>query len=65
MPKDFYSDNQILLHRAITAAIGLHLQSLYQGSLRAWIPDRFSRLLREIDNETKDDSRTSSEEEFR
>jgi hypothetical protein len=66
VPKDFYSGKHVLLHRAIAAAIGLHLHSLYRGSLRAWMPDRFSRLLRELDNnETKDDSQTSGEEELR
>jgi hypothetical protein len=66
VPKDFYSGNQVPLHRATAAAIGLHLHSLYRASLRAWMPDRFSLLLRELDNnETKDDSRTSGEEELR
>jgi hypothetical protein len=55
--KDFYSSNQLLLHRAITAAIGLHLHSLYRGNLRAR-PDRFNHLLRELDNnETKTSAR--------
>jgi hypothetical protein len=66
VPKDFYFGKQVLFHRAIAAAIGLHLHSLYRASLRACMPDRFSRLLRELDNnETKDDSRTSGEEELR
>ena len=66
MPKDFYSGNQVLLHRAIAAAIGRHLHSLYRASLRAWMPDRFSRLLRELDsNDTREDSRISNEEELR
>ena len=66
MPRDSYSSNQLLLHRAITATIGLQLHSLYRGSLRAWMPDRFNRLLRELDsNETREDSRISNEEELR
>jgi hypothetical protein len=64
--KDVYSRNQVLLHRAIAAAIGLQLHSLYRSSLRAWMPDRFSRLLRELDkNGTKEDSRNSSEKDLR
>jgi Anti-sigma factor NepR len=48
--KNFYSRNQLLLHRAITAAIGLQLQSVYRDCLCAQIPDRFNRLLRQLDN---------------
>jgi hypothetical protein len=66
VPKDFYSSNQLLLHRAITAAIGLHLHSLYRGSLLACMPNRFNRLLGKLDNkETREVSRISSEEELK
>jgi hypothetical protein len=66
VPKNFYSSNQLLLHRAMIAAIGLQLHSLYRGNLRTWTPNRFNRLLRELDkNETREDSRISSEEELR
>jgi len=47
--KDFYSSNEILLHRAIAAAIGLQLHSMYRESLDALVPDRFNRLLRALD----------------
>jgi hypothetical protein len=64
VPKDLYSRNQVLLHRAITVAIGLRLHSLYRESLRAWMPDRFNRLLRELNNNELN-SRTASVEELR
>jgi hypothetical protein len=42
VPKDFYSGNQVLLHRAIAAPIGLHLHSLYRGEFARMDAGSFS-----------------------
>lgn len=49
MRRNFYTSNELMLHRAITAAIGLQLLSLYPNSLQTAVPPRFNRLLKKLD----------------
>jgi hypothetical protein len=51
VPGNFYTNNQLLLQRAMTAAIGLRLPSLYRDSLSTAVPSRFHRLLKQLDEQ--------------
>jgi hypothetical protein len=47
--RDFYSNNRVLLHRAIIAAVGLQLPPLYADTLRQEVPSALNRLLDRMD----------------
>jgi hypothetical protein len=59
VPRNFYTNNELMLHRAITAAVGLQLHSLYSSNLHTAVPERFNRLLKKLD---ENDARACGED---
>jgi hypothetical protein len=59
VPRNFYTNNELMLHRAMTAAVGLRLHSFYSSTSHMAVPERFKRLLKKLD---ETDARTAGED---